>query len=271
MLLGLLLAGCSVWQQPLEEPSELPSLQPGARSSTLEIFFVHLPQEVAEPEAIWAEVDEQHLAPGVRQRLADNGIRCGLVGSELPTAVKQLMETAAARSPLSHPLHTVNVRRIPLPPDQSREIVTSSIQPQMIVLHRRGGRPEGEIFEQAQGVLRVRCKAQSSTQARLWLVPEIHHGQPRSRFEPRQGAFQVVTRRNIEAFESLTIDTPLAEGQHLLVTCSDPPKGVGACLFGEAGVDQTLRQLLIVRLADLPPAELFPAPSSAGSVADGWQ
>jgi hypothetical protein len=267
----LLVAGCSLWYEPLEEPSELPTIAPGARSTTLEIVFVHLPSELPDAEAIWQEVDEQHLSPEFRQRLAENGIRCGLSGSQLPPALQELlMQPDISGTAVTDPLYTVNVRRIALPPGESREILTSSTRPQMIVLYNNGNSIEGAIREQAQGVLRVRCRMDGPRQTVLSLVPEIHHGPARSHYEPHQGALQLSVRREIETFEPLTIQSPLASGQHLLITCSDPPKGLGANLFAETGKDASYRQLLLIRLAGLPASELFPAESPLGPVADDW-
>jgi hypothetical protein len=270
-LLLVLVAGCSTWSHPPSEPSELPPLRPTARSTTLDIVFVRIPQDLPDPEAIWIQVDEQHIPPALRQQLAENGIRCGLAGSQLPAALQELIESTTA-SPAGDGLpQLVSVHRISFPPGQSREIMTSPIRDQMIVLHNDGRTARGATYHEAQGGLRMRCQTDGQHQARVWLLPEIHHGPAKSRIDAGPGGFQMIMRRDIQAFEPLGIETSLAYGQHLLVTCSDPPKGLGANLFADAEAQRNYRQLLLIRLAELPPPELFPTAQRATPLADSWE
>ena len=67
--------------------------QMSSDSVVLEIFSARFPAGDLEANVrLWEEVDEMHLPAEVRQRLARNGIRVGLVGGQIPTPLSKLLE-----------------------------------------------------------------------------------------------------------------------------------------------------------------------------------
>ena len=62
-------------------------------SVVLEITFVRVPTDAIELlEDMWKDVDELHLPKDQRRRLSANGFRTGIVGTQLPDLVRQLLD-----------------------------------------------------------------------------------------------------------------------------------------------------------------------------------
>ena len=59
----------------------------------LELFFVRCP--FGDPDVntkLWQEIDEQHLPADLRERLARNGFRAGVVSGQIPVELSKLLE-----------------------------------------------------------------------------------------------------------------------------------------------------------------------------------
>ena len=59
----------------------------------LELFFVRCP--FGDPDVntkLWQEIDEQHLPADLRERLARNGFRAGVVSGQVPVELSKLLE-----------------------------------------------------------------------------------------------------------------------------------------------------------------------------------
>ena len=88
----LLLAGCT----PLPKgKSPLMAAQMSPDSVVLDMFFVRFPfGDATLNEKLWAKIDEQQIAPELRERLAQNGFRAGVVSGQMPIELSTLLELA---------------------------------------------------------------------------------------------------------------------------------------------------------------------------------
>ena len=137
-LLALLaLAGCS----PLHVgKSPLMPTQMSPDSVVLDMFFVRFPfGDATVNEKLWEQIDEQQFAPDLRERLAKNGFRVGVVGGQLPVELSKLMELSDKPAPTGR-LEGVEVSDLETQPrvvrrhvqtraGQGTEILASSISP----------------------------------------------------------------------------------------------------------------------------------------------
>ena len=91
LLAMLALAGCST---PLHKgKSPLLPTQMSSDSVVFDIFFVRYPfGDSTVNEKLWDEIDEQHFSPDLRERLARNGFRIGLVSGQMPMEMSKLLE-----------------------------------------------------------------------------------------------------------------------------------------------------------------------------------
>ena len=86
LLAVLAMAGCTATalhkgKSPLCRPSMSPD------SVVLEMFFVRFPfGDPGVNDKLWEAIDEQQFTPELRERLARNGFRAGLVAGRCPTS-----------------------------------------------------------------------------------------------------------------------------------------------------------------------------------------
>ena len=190
VLLPLLaLAGCT----PLPQgKSPLMPTQMSPDSVVLDMFFVRFPfGDPAVNEKLWEQIDEQQFAPDLRERLAQNGFRVGVVSGQMPVATVEAdgAERQAGRRPAGWKGSKLNsleaeprvVRRhVQTRAGQPTEILASSVYPELTVLLRRSDQLSGETYQLAQGVFTAKAFPQPDGRTRLQLVPELQHDQPGS-------------------------------------------------------------------------------------------
>ena len=94
-LLGLL--GCRLVDPAPKGRSPLAPLVISPDAIALEVFSVPAPLGDPQMAALWTEVDEQPLPADLRARLAQNGLRAGVVGNTVPDALAALLKVTDER------------------------------------------------------------------------------------------------------------------------------------------------------------------------------
>jgi hypothetical protein len=247
-------------------------LKPARMSSdsvALDVFFVRFPVGDAEANGpLWTDVDEMHLAAEVRQRLARNGFRAGLIGGQVPTSLSKLLEFKDKPAPRCQSLENQAVdleqeprvvrRHMELRAGVRTEVIASDVQDEMPILLCCPTGVEGETFRSAQAVLAIKAMAERDGRVRVQLVPEIHHGESKLRYVSTQGALRIQPGRAKRAFEDMTMEAVLAPGHILLVsTLLDRPSTLGHRCFTENADGHVEQKLLVLRLAQTQHDELF--------------
>jgi hypothetical protein len=262
---GVLLVGCeSLTKRPAGEPSSLPIPKPTLDSVGLEVAFLRLtPDEEKQIAPMWDDIDESHLPTEVRRRLAANGIVCGLIGGQMPAALRELISQSTASSDAkgiqigSTQLHTC--RHLQSRHGQRSELLASEVNPTMTVLTADEGHVSGKTYRDAQCIWAVKTFTQSDGRVRIELVPEVHHGQPQNEWIGQaSGVFQQVTARPRHVFEDLRVETDLAAGQTLVLSSAPTGQGLGKHFFTfSTQADTPGRKLLLIRLAGMQQNGLF--------------
>ena len=269
ILVPIACAGCSVWSRPESKSVRLPVPMLPPDSVVLETCSVRVP--LADYESLWDEVDEQHLPIELRRHLADNGFRCGLVGSSLPVVLRKLL--SEDKSQLLDEMGsdvdidggtTPKYQRMRLRAGRRGEILASSVRENIHVLFvEEDRRVRGQPYRQAQCLLGVRAFPQGDGQVRVQLTPEIHHGAPRRRYTAGAAGLQFETRRDREVFERLRLEAVLSPGQTLLLTSTVDSKGLGDQFFSASAGGGGSRKLRLVRLAQTQYDDLFASEDAA--------
>ncbi|MEX0939157.1 MAG: hypothetical protein WDZ59_14950 [Pirellulales bacterium] len=274
LLLGLLvmplLTGCTLWLDTPDPEKELSLLRPATPSPSsvaIEIFSARFPYGDAElNDALWHHVDELKLPHALRQELARSGIRAGVLGSSPPPQLVRLLNLR------DEPVHSdplqqdVNVETEPMVKKQLMHLrngrhgkyVLSQILPELSFLLHDGGQVRGMSLSKAQTVLDVSVQVEADGQARLVLLPEIHHGDPQRQYTFEDGIGRLSMARPIESFAKLRLETQLSPGQMLLVTSlPDRPGSLGHHFFTEPGEAHQQQKMIVIRLAQTPDDALF--------------
>ncbi len=265
LILPLLLgtAGCSYWDvgRAEEKPWQMTAPRMSPDTVVLEVAFIRsTPGNHQEVEQLWREIDEQMLPTELRWRLSANGIRCGVLGTQVPAVIQQLLaqETSLALdSPeFQQQDHDVTSRQYRL---QSREghrttIATGADVESIHVFLNDEGVVRGHTFHKAQCVFGLRSFAQGDGRVRIELLPEIEHGEPRNRRIGSEGVWRLEFSRDRETYDGLRIEALLAPGQTFLVSCTPERVGLGSSFFAKTNQEASL---LLVRVAQTQKDELF--------------
>jgi hypothetical protein len=263
------LAGCRNFAEPVGK-SPLKPARMCPDSVALDVFFVRFPVGDADANGLlWADVDEMHLAAEIRQRLARNGFRAGLVGAQVPASLSRLLELKDKPAPRSQSLenqiadleHEPRVvrRHMELRAGVSTPMIASDVREEMPVLLCCPTGVEGESFSSAQAVLAIKVMPERDGRVRIRLVPEIHHGESKLRYVSTQGAIRIQPGQAKRAFEDMTMEGVLAPGHMILVSMlSDRPSStLGHRFFTENSDGRVQQKLLVLRLAQTQHDELF--------------
>jgi hypothetical protein len=237
-------------------------------SCVLEVFIIRFPfGDTLANQTLWKDVDELHIPPEVRGRIARNGFRAGLLSGQIPDALARLMELTA-KPPVAQEDEPINLAdtsakprvlrsRIHARPGRRNEIVTSGVYDQLPVLMCEGNGVGGKTYEQAQGVLAYWAFPQTDGRVRIELTPELQYGQPKNSWVPDQGAWRSDFGRPKRAFDDLALTATLTPGSILVLTSLPDRSGsLGHYFFTEKD-DRLEQKLLLIRLAHVHNDDLF--------------
>ncbi|MFZ1933110.1 MAG: hypothetical protein WCB27_07440 [Thermoguttaceae bacterium] len=275
VLLPLLaLAGCTSLP---EGKSPLLPTQMSANSVALDMFFVRFPfADPAVNEKLWEQIDEQQFAPDLRERLAQNGFRVGVVSGQLPVQLSKLMELSDKPPPTGRvegvalsnleAQPRVMHRHVQTRAGQPAEILASSIYPELTVLLHRSDQLSGETYHSAQGVFTAKAIPQPDGRTRLQLVPELQHDQPKQRWDlDNQGVLRFESSRPKEVYDDMTIAADLRCGAMLIVSSLPNRPGSLGYYFLTSNDGRLEQRLLIVRLSQIQHDGLFLTPEQVKS------
>lgn len=224
---------------------------------SVEVDIVLIDRPIGDPllgKLLWREVDQVGaLSSEQRAALREAGMLVGHVGSSPPAAVQSLLnladEEAERRRREANGIPQTTARRVALPPGGDTEITAS--EP---VLHRAVSLPDGRQteLENVHGLLRLRAERSQDGWARLEFLPEIHHGQTKTRpFAAATGWMYRTAQEVIPCFAQ-SFAANLNVGEMLIVTADrDRPESLGQNLFQFEDSTGVKQRIVIVRVSDL--------------------
>ena len=233
----ILVSGCSTWSATTVPDLPLPRMPHD--SVVFEAAFVRVPVDVPLDD-LWPQVDEQHMDSETRREHRANGIRSGVLGTQLPIALQELMESAddeqsaAGASELMSESVTSLYRKLQNRAGEPADlVVVPTIADRKVILFSEQGHVRAESFNQGQALFVVRGYPAGDGTVRLELVPEIRHGQVKHQWAPGNGTFLYDSARPAKSFEQYRISSVLSPGQTLLVTGTNEPRGLGGAVVCE--------------------------------------
>ncbi len=247
-----------------------PSPHTAVRTIQLEARWVRHP--VDDPvvvEELWASVDEHSLPRDIRERLAANGLRAGLVSWPLPDALAERFAfleeaTTAEDQPADDDPLLPNVTRqsLRLLPGRPSEVVATPACPEMVVLEREGDRVCGTTFQHATAVFELTAEAAADGKTSVGLVPVIKHGDRRRQWIGEEGVFRLEAGQCRKHLKTLDISLELAADTMLVITAAGSPSStVGDAFFRGRDLPRTPQQTLAIRPLTRTTDPLFTATS----------
>ena len=233
----------------------LAAAQPSPDAVSLEIFFARFRYGDARvADDLWRQVDELQLPLEARRALAEAGFRVGLVGSQPPAELVELL-TLSERGRKSGEQGSrldedprVNLRVLQTRAGRRNEVVASHTYASLPLLGKEGGQIVGRTFADAECRFDLRVQPQADGRWELSLAPEVHHGQPQTKYTGSEGVLRLESGKPKKTFDELKLVAHLQPGQMLLLTAApDRPGTLGHYFFTEPVDDDVVQKLLVIR------------------------
>ena len=246
----------------------LTPVETASNSVALEVYHVRIPVDRADSSVgLWDHLDEQFLPNAQRRELVGNGFRAGLVGGAMPDALAELIgleaetvETSPERL-ITGLSAAPRVRRRVVQLDRHEQITVqaSDLTESLQVLIVGEGGLRGETFHQAQAVYSLRAESVPGQQVVLRIIPEVHHGELRNRYQGSdQGIFMMTPSREREAFDSLQIEAELMAGEVLVLGCvAEAGSSLGHAFHRSQEEGPAEQKLVLVRVMQVPRTEIL--------------
>jgi hypothetical protein len=257
-------SGCA----PLSVSSGLSRSLPAGRlppdAVVLDIALVRLKTADADSyQAIWNAADEQRLDPLLRGTLEKNGLRAGILGQQLPSKLRELIDTppkllAELSQGQPEELDFNGSRQhLPLRAGHRSVIKASKVFPSLPVLLSENGTVRGYQLTDARCIFSLKAHPQGDGRVKLSLTPEIEHGELKARWGGSEGMMIQQTSQDRLTLDRLALEAVLGPGQSLLVSTTPEIKGLGEYFFAQHGGGAAERRLLLIHYAQTQFDNLF--------------
>ncbi|MFN0019770.1 MAG: hypothetical protein ACKVP0_16055 [Pirellulaceae bacterium] len=260
-----LCSGCALLNTA-EKPAapSLPAPPLPTNSVVLEVAFARIPlADDAAYHDIWSEVDEQHFPTELRRQMSANGLRCGIVGMQLPTKLKEALDNSQpgaverGEDSAADPELDRASRRIQCRSGQRAKILVTKQQDTLSLLVLEDSCVRGFPLSQAQCLFGLKTYPQGDGRAKIELTPEVEHGEMKTQFIGRDGAVQPQMGQDRVVLDKLRLSAMIAPGHVLMLSTTPEAKGVGSSFFTETDSGTSYRRILLVRLAVTQYDDLF--------------
>lgn len=237
--------------------SPRPAHQQARKTVQLELLFVrHDAQDAALSTDLWTHADEQFLEADVRDRLAANGLRVGIVGDHLaPHVASRLRADASTPSPESE-LATdaaISRRRLQLLPGRRGEIVTNGGVRELVLLERGTDGVTGATYRDATTIFSLEAAPAANGCVCITVTPEIKHGPLEKSWVGEDGMFRLETGQRRHRLEHLSFVATLPrDGMLVIGSVGNDSASVGDGLLTDCKNDggRSVRLLAIRPQAD---------------------
>ncbi len=224
---------------------------------SVEVDIVFIDRPAGDPmlgKTLWREIDQVGaLTAEQRSAIREAGIQVGHVGSSPPDVLQSLLNLAGDESERkrreANGIPQTTARRIVLPAGSDTEINAS--EP---VALRNVDIPDGRHLElvEVHGNLRLRAERSQDGWARLDFLPELHHGQMKTRPFAAPTGWMFRTTQEVLPLFAQRFTANLNVGEMLIITADrDRPGTLGQALFQFEDATGPKQRVIVLRLADL--------------------
>lgn len=226
------------------------SMNPGAVA--VQLAVVQLDSDQAEMfEGFWDHLDQLKLPLAVRKTGDQNGLRYAVMSPQIPNVLPKLLKSReidldslddlkkqmAQAGLLKSPPRIVSHQRIENDTGEDYAITTSDIyQQKRWSIDDGSGIPLTGFGELVKGVYRFTGFPQPDGAVRLVMLPEVHHGVPRQRYDVSQRTFLMNESQIETKVTPLEFKVDLRPGESLIIAPNGTAEGLGDLLFGHQGL-----------------------------------
>lgn len=274
LLLGLTTTGCALFTKSpgelVTKAFKLPTVSIPADAIQFAVVYVERPLGDAKlGDELWKGVDEiSCVEPEQRAMLKRNGFRAGVVGTNPPPALQQMLglKDDFVYEPEAEKSKQFRGNMLVVRSGSQQTIMASPLYPECTLDIPQGEQTQHRSLENAQCKYRVTAKRLQEGWVEFDFVPQIHHGPNQTRrVVGEDGAWQFQEGQKTETLFPQRFTMRLHVGEMAMLTANDAAEGrLGELFFrGPAALASTedgvaprnadapltnVQRLLIVRL-----------------------
>lgn len=220
----------------------------------LELVFVrHEENDPALRDELWNLADEQVFDEPLRRRLRSNGLRAGVVTTQLPPHLAERFLPADIGPGESLPAaisdNPALVRHmLRLLPGRSSDVMAAAGLDDLVLLEHDGDSLRGKTYHDASALFVLRAWPAADGRVRLNLSPTIKHGPVERDWVGEDGMFRLEAGQRRAAMSGLTFEAAVPMGSMIIVGCvGDPASTVGDAFFRDRAGARSGQRLLAIR------------------------
>ena len=267
--------GCATWLPSGKEPA---ATQPTPGFGTtitagdaagVETILVRLnPSQAIRLPELWAQIDEQALKPALRIALDKNGLRAGKIAGSTPPLLDEWVRQTVQRigeDPLEQAGFAADVSsfsqlwRCRNNIRKELSVRNFSSGPTFVFYH--DVTTKGHVYDAPHFIYAIQATPHGDASATVRLTPEMQHGELVKKVIARESAIRTDTRRESVAWEQLTVELRIQQGDCIVIGPTVDSRGLGEHFFHtktQTGEIQPV--LLLVRLSEANADEAFARP-----------
>ncbi|MFN8855215.1 MAG: hypothetical protein ACK50P_06610 [Planctomycetaceae bacterium] len=258
-------AGCEVFDMTGDvrpaAAKKLPGIKPPLNAICLDVVLVERPRGDSLVGAqLWNRVDQvQSLDPDVREELRRNGFRLGVVGTNPPRVLQQLLgeQPDFAYDEASEKAKQLGGHRFFVASGGNVKIISGPVHDECEFEVAREGESQTMQYQDAECRFRVTVEQQENGWAKMTFIPQVFHGPSQLRYVADQ-EWRFEDSQRVETFFDQRFALILGPGETVILA-ADAPEGrrLGHLFFTGQGIRASqdgefeampVERLLIVRL-----------------------
>ncbi len=264
--------GCQWWPHGSvvgDEHALLRAVQAPPDAIPLDIYWARFPWgDTGMNDELWQSVQEDRVPVEVRRRLAENGLRAGVISGTPPAALTKLLTGDA--KPDNDKGNVANLKLIEVPrvvrhlihlqPGKIKQEEATELTDEVTLELTRAGESASETFAQARGAYAIVAAPAGLSRVRVEVTPEVVHGEPRLKWQqPQPGVMVQSVAQEKAVFDELHIYSELAAGEMLVVMSQPDARGrLGGFLHIVDDGGERQQRVLLVRASQFRPSDLEP-------------
>ncbi|MEI7460696.1 MAG: hypothetical protein WCK15_14900 [Pirellula sp.] len=255
--------GCATWLPTGEEPNPIKHgfvpTPPSPEAAGIETILVRLDQQQSQrlPE-LWAQIDEQVLAPELRIALDRNGMRAGKLSANLPLLLEDWIRETVRRigeDPLEQTGFAADISSFSqlwrCRANSRKELTLRKFATEPATVFYVEGTTKARTYDSPHFLYSIQAAPRGDSSATIRLTPELQYGDPIRKVIAREAAIRTDMRRESVAWEKLTIDLKIQHGECILIGPTSESRGLGEHYFHTKTQNGDIQPvLLLVRLSE---------------------
>ena len=267
--------GCATWLPSAEQPASAHVIQAFGTKLTsgdaagIETILVRLnPSQAARLPELWAQIDEQVLKPELRIAMDKNGLRAGKIAGNTPALLDEWVRQTVKRigeDPLEQAGFAADVSSFSqlwrCRDNIRKELSVRNFPSGPTIVFYHDITTKGHSFEAPHFIYAIQASPHGDATATIRLTPEMQHGELVKKVIARESAVRTDTRRESVAWEKLSIDLRIQQGDCIVIGPTVDSRGLGEHFFHtktQTGEIQPV--LLLVRLSEANADDAFARP-----------